>query len=152
MGRKPTHGVYFWLKTGRINPSIRGFRKLQNYLESMEKDLIESQGGAEHLTPAREILIKATIEAYGVVLLASMYCKREGILRPDRLKEGVIELQPVLGRQMLNFMSLLKQNLVALGLDPREAEKAFDVVDYAEKKYGNVRKGKERKKDGRTAD
>lgn len=140
---KAKHGIYFWLKTGRVNPSIRGYKKLQRYLEDMERDLIDLQGGPEKLTAAKEILIKATIEAYGVFLLASMYCKREGILRPDLLKKGIIELQPVLGRQFLAFLNTLRQNLLALGLDKRQADEALTPWELAKK----VDEEERRKKD-----
>jgi len=133
---KAKHGIYFWLKMGRVNPSIRGYKKLQRYLEDMERDLIDLQGGPEKLTAAKEILIKATIEAYGVLLLASIYCKRDGILRPDLLKKGIVELQPVLGRQFLAFLNTLRQNLLALGLDKKEADEVFDLQEYAREKYG----------------
>jgi len=97
--KNPKHGVYSWLDQKRINPSIRGHRKIQAYLEDLESQLVAMQGGPDQLTAAKQILIKSTIEAYGVVLLASVYCKDAGILRPDKKKEGVIELQPVLGKQ-----------------------------------------------------
>jgi len=138
---KATHGVYSWLQTGRINPSIRGYKKLQKYLEGMEKNLIDDQGGLENMTAAKEILIKATIEAYGVLFLASMYCKREGILRPDKMKRGIIELQPVLGHQFIAFMNTIRQNLLALGIDQRKADEALDLGKYVQERYG---KGKEK--------
>ena len=133
--KKSKHGIYFWLKTGRVNPSVRGYKKLQQYLKDIERDLIELQGGPEKITVAKEILIKGTIEAYGVLLLASIYCKREGILRPDLLEKGIVELQPVLGRQFLAFLNTLRQNLVALGLEKAEAEEVFDLHEYIRKKY-----------------
>ena len=134
--KRSKHQIYFWLKTGRINPSVRGYKKLQQYLKDMERDLIELQGGPEKITVAKEILIKGTIEAYGVLLLASIYCKREGILRPDMLEKGIVELQPVLGRQFLAFLNTLRQNLVALGLEKTEAEEVFDIHKYVKEKYG----------------
>ena len=139
---KATHGVYSWLQTGRINPSIRGYKKLQKYLEGMEKGLIDDSGGLENMTAAKEILIKATIEAYGVLFLASIYCKREGILRPDKMKRGIIELQPVLGHQFIAFMNTIRQNLLALGIDQRKADEALDLGKYVQERYGN---GKEKR-------
>ena len=133
---KAKHGIYFWLKTGRVNPSVRDYKKLQRYLEDMERDLIDLQGGSEKLTAAKEILIKATIEAYGVLLLASMYCKRDGILRPDLLKKGIVELQPVLGKQFLSFLNVLRQNLVVLGINKEQTDEVFDLQEYAREKYG----------------
>lgn len=133
---KAKHGIYFWLKMGRVNPSVRGYKKLQRYLEDMERDLIDLQGGPEKLTAAKEILIKATIEAYGVLLLASMYCKRDGILRPDLLKKGIVELQPVLGKQFLSFLNVLRQNLVVLGINKEQGDGILDLQSYVKEKYG----------------
>jgi len=132
--KRKRHGVYSWLKTGRINPSIRGYKKLQKYLQDMERELIDMQGGPGKLTPAKEILIKSVIEAYGVLFLASMYVKKEGVLRPDMLDKGVVELQPVLGKQFLAIINTLRQNLVALGLEKKEAEEVFDLQTYLKQK------------------
>lgn len=128
--KNPKHGVYSWLDQKRINPSIRGHRKIQSYLEDLESRLIEMQGGPDKITAAQEVLIKSTIEAYGVILLASVYCKDAGILRPDKQKQGVIELQPVLSKQFLAFMNTVRQNLLALGLDKKEAEDVLDLESY----------------------
>lgn len=128
------HGIHFWLGEGRINPSIRGYKKLQKYLEDMESELIDLQGGREKLTAAQEILIKGTIEAYGVILLASMHCKKEGILRPDKAEKGIIELQPVLGQQFLAFLNTVRQNLLALGLEKKKTNDVLDVYSYIEKR------------------
>ena len=92
------------------------------------------------MTAAKEILIKATIEAYGVLFLASMYCKREGILRPDKAKKNIIELQPVLGHQFIAFMNTIRQNLLALGIDKNKAEEGLDLGKYVEEKYGKGKK------------
>jgi len=129
MSRKVKHGGYLWLKEKRIHPSIRGHEKLQKYLNNLEKDLINDLGGPEQLTAAKEIMIKTVVEAYGFVLLSSMYCKKEGILRPDLLKRGIVELQPVLGKQFLAFMNSCRQSLVALGLE-RKAEEVIDIQTY----------------------
>ena len=128
--KNPKHGVYSWLDQKRINPSIRGHRKIQAYLEDIESQLQGMQGGPDKLTAAKQILIKSTVEAYGVILLASVYCKDAGILRPDKKKKGVIELQPVLGKQFLAFMNTIRQNLLALGLDKKEAEDVLDLDTY----------------------
>jgi hypothetical protein len=131
--KKQRSGIYSWLRTGRVNPSIRGHKKLQAYLMDLERKLSELQGSGG-MTAGREILIKSTVEAFGAVLLASMYCKRAGILRPDAAKKGVIEFQPVLGKQFLAFMNTIRQNLMALGLDPKKTEADFDLADYIKAK------------------
>jgi hypothetical protein len=130
------HGIYFWLKSGRINPSVRGHKKLQRYLEDVEADLINCLGGPEKVSAGQEILIKGTIEAYGVILLASMYCKKEGILRPDMFEKGVIELQPVLGKQLLSFLNTVRLNLISLNLNQGKVEEVLDLQRYLKENYG----------------
>jgi hypothetical protein len=132
--RRQKHGIYTWLKYGKINASVRGFRKLQRYLEGVERDLIGLQGGPERITIAQELLVKSVVESYGVLLLATMYCKREGILRPDRAKEGVIELQPVLGKQFIAYLNAIRQNLQTLGLDRKKADEVLDLGKYLEER------------------
>ena len=129
----PRHGVYSWLRKGRVNPSIRGHKELQRYLMSLERELTELQGPGG-MTAAKEILVKSTVEAFGAVLLAGMYCKQAGILRPDLARRGVIEFQPVLGKQFLAFMNTIRQNLMALGLDSRKGEEILDLGKYIELK------------------
>jgi len=128
------HGAYIWLRDNKIHPSIRGHRRLQKYLDDLEKDLSDQVG---ELTSAKEILIKTIIEAYGFILLASLYCKREGILNPKLLEKGIISLQPVLSTQFIAFMNSCRQSLVVLGLDKKKAEKVFSLdkikEEYKEK-------------------
>ncbi|MBN2243108.1 MAG: hypothetical protein JW793_10490 [Acidobacteria bacterium] len=90
--------------------------------------------GADGATAAKEILIKSTVEAFGVILLAAMFCKREGVIRPDLARHGVIELQPVLGKQFLAFLNSIRQNLVALGLDRKKADDVLDLGRYLDAK------------------
>jgi len=129
MNRKVKHGAHIWLKEKKIHPSIRGHEKIQKYLADLEKDLIKDLGGPEQLTAAKEIMIKTVVEAYGFILLSTLYCKKEGILNPMLLKRGVVELQPVLSRQFIAFMNSCRQSLVALGLE-RKAEEVIDIQTY----------------------
>lgn len=142
--KKVKHGIHTWLDKGRINPSVRGYRKLQKHLEDMESQLQDMQGGK--VTAAKRILIKSTVEAYGVILLASVYCKDAGILRPDKRKAGVIELQPVLGNQFLAFMNTIRQNLLALGLDKVEADDVMDLEQYIKQRDGALQASEDKKK------
>ena len=142
-----THGIYSWLKSGRINPSVRGYKKLQRYLEDVEANLINCLGGPDKVTAGQEILVKGTIEAYGVILLASIYCKKEGILRPDMFEKGVIELQPVLGKQLLSFLNTVRLNLICLNLTEGKVEDIVDLQTYVSENYGKKEKDHEPKAD-----
>lgn len=109
------HGIGFFLRTGRISPTVYGHRRLQEYLRDVERALVEEQGGAKLLSVKEELLIKSTMEAYGIILLAAMYCKKYGVLEPAKLKEGIIELQPILGKSMIAYQNTIRQNMLALG-------------------------------------
>jgi hypothetical protein len=132
-----THGIYGWLRTGKINPSVRGFKRLQRYLRDIEKNLTADLGGVESISAAQEILIKSTVQALGVLLLAGAYTQRYSILDPAKARRGILELQPVLGRSYIAFLNTIRCNLVALGLDRKKAEEALDLGKYLSQTYGN---------------
>lgn len=46
--KKITHGITFWLRTGKVNPSIQGYKKIQKYLADLEAQLIEEGGGVSY--------------------------------------------------------------------------------------------------------
>jgi len=145
--RRVRHGLYSWLKTGRINPSIRGHKRLQRYLREIEVDLIRDLGSEENLTTAQEVLVKTTVQAYGCLLLAGAYTQRYSILRPDQARKGILELQPVLGKQFIAFLNTVRQNLLALGLDRKEREPLSleDVIrEHDEKAEENARAAENR--------
>lgn len=128
------HGISTFLRTGTISPSVRGFRRIQKYLREIERDLTSDLGGPDNLTAAKEMLVKSTIQAYGVLLLAGAYTQRHSILDPVKARQGVIELQPVLGHQFIAFQNCIRQNLIALGLDRRKAEEPLDLGRYLAEK------------------
>jgi hypothetical protein len=123
------HGINFWLRTGKVNPSIRGYKKIQQYLVDLEKQLIDESGGAANLTAAREILIRSTIRAYGVVMLAELYASRYSVIRPDQAKHGVLALQPMLEHGYTGILAQIRANLSILGLDKREPEEVFLTIE-----------------------
>ena len=125
-GRQATHGIKFWLRHGKINPSIRGYKKLQKFLEDLERQLIEEQGGAANLTAARELLIRSTIRGYGVILLSEMLIAKYSVIRPDMAKRGVLQYQPIIERSYWGAQAQIRQSLLALGLD-RKPEPAEDL-------------------------
>ncbi len=127
-GRPAEHGVYSWISSGKITPSIQGSRRLQRYLEDYERALIREITGDNPgtLTPSRELLVKSVVEGYGVLLLSMMYVKKHGILDPEKIKKGIVSLQPVLSTSMIAYMNSIRQNLSALGLPADRIDEAFD--------------------------
>jgi len=141
IGRPVQHGIYSFLRTGKINPSLRGFKRIQKYLRDIERDLIADMGGPDNLTAGREVLVKSTVQAYGVLLLAGAYTQRYSILNPVQARRGVIELQPVLGKQYIAFLNTVRQNLALLGIDRKRAEDALTIQEV-------IREFDQRKGDG----
>lgn len=139
------HSAYLWIKDKRIHPSIAGHRKLRKYLRDIERDLISQYTGSDGLTPAKEIMIKSVIEAYGFILLGAVYCKRDGILNPVLLEKGIVSFQPILSNQFIAFMNSIRQNLISLGMDRKDAERVLSPMEYSqqfdEKKAKKVKKG-----------
>jgi hypothetical protein len=129
-----THGIYSFLRTGKVNPSVRGFKRIQKYLREIERDLTADLGGQDSLTAAQEVLVKTTVQAYGVLLLAGAYTQRYSILDPVKARRGILELQPVLGHQYIAFLNCVRQNLIALGLDRRRVEEPLDLGRYLAQK------------------
>jgi len=135
--KRLTHGIKFWLRTGKVNPSIRGCKKIQKYLADLETQLIEEGGGQANLTAAREILIRSTIRGYGVIMLAELYASRHSVVRPDQAKHGVLAFQPVLEKGYIGILAQIRANLLALGLDkrsPAEPDVLTFVAEFDRKK------------------
>ncbi len=157
-GRPITHGIKFWLRHGKINPSVRGYKKLQRFLEDLEKQLIEEQGGLRNLTAAREMLIRSTIRGYGVILLTEMYVAKYSVIRPDMAKRGVLQYQPILEKSYWGAQAQIRQSLMALGLDraPMPEPSLAEIIrEFDEKKAadeGGERQDKAEKGSGAGAE
>jgi len=140
--KKKAVGTDPWLKRGEIKPNVRGFKQLRKHVREMKMALIEDQGGIENMSAAKEILMNATIEAYGFILIAVAYCKDAGVIRPDMAEKDIIELQPVLGTQYLAFTNTIRQNLLALGLDKKRIEKVIKIEEIKKEFKEDKKKGK----------
>lgn len=129
------YGIGFFLKTGRINPSIRGHRKLQQYLKDIEDDLITEHGGLGQMSIKEEILIKTCVEGYGVILLATMFVRKNGIFSRESLKKGDYALVQVLDRSVVAYQNSLRLNLLALEKLRQSGGQRDELNDYIAKKY-----------------
>jgi len=130
------HGLGPWLKTKKISPSVRGYRRLQRYLRDIRRDIVNQLGGPGAITPTQEALVESTIQALGVQLLAGAYVQKYSILRPDQARRGILEFQPLLAKSLVAYANLVRMNLVALGLRERKDREEEDLYTYVERKYG----------------
>jgi hypothetical protein len=146
-GRPVVHGIKPWLRYGKISLSIRGHKKLQGFLENFEKQLIEEQGGMANLSAAKELLIRATIRAYGVILLSELYISKYSVIRPDMARKGVLQYQPILERSYWGAQAQIRQNLALLGLERKvpngELTLAQVIKEFDEEKARKADRGME---------
>jgi len=135
MSNKPVkHGIYAWLESARIAPSIRGYRRIRKYLRRVQEDLIQSLGGNERVTIQQRLLIDSAVRVLGVILLTWAFIERGGPMRPDSLEKGVLEFQPAVSKELLTASNVLRQNLLALGLEPKTTDEIWDLRHYLELK------------------
>lgn len=118
-----SHGIGSFIRMKRINPSIRGYKKLQEHILEMENQLIREQCEPEQLTAKEEMLIKGTVEAYAIILLGNMFVKKWGVLSPSKAKQGELEYQAILGKSMIAYQNTIRQNIMALESLKRDNEK-----------------------------
>lgn len=124
-----THGAASFLRTGRV-PSIRGKRRIQKRLNELRAALIEATPGSED--PRKLVLIGQIVEAQGFVMIIGEYVKRAGVLRPDKFRRGLLELQPVLG-SVASFMGAQRAAILALGLDSKKGAEILTPYEIVEK-------------------
>ena len=133
------HGIYLFLKHNQL-PSIRGRRKVQKILTDLESGLVAELGGWDKITPQQEMLVRATVKCYGVILLTELFVNKYSPLRPDLAKRGVLAYQPVLERSYLSFLNSARLNLAQLfpdGLQGKKADDALDLGRYLKEHYGD---------------
>jgi len=132
------HGAWSLAKA-RI-PSVRGVRKLNKELEGIRESL-------EKLTPQlnvkKQLLISQIVRTEGQIRLIEMYLRKAGILRPDKLRRGILDLQPSLANSYLAFLNVQRHAIMALGLDNDKASEIlapYEIVE--EQKDDNNRRNK----------
>ena len=122
------HGGHSFAASGKV-PSVKGVRKLKKDLEQLRTDL-------EKITPKmnvkKALIIGQICKAEGFILLIELYLKKAGILKPSRLKAGVIDVQPALGTTYLQLLNNQRSALALLGLDEQKFEEIkapYEIVE-----------------------
>lgn len=111
-------------------PSVKGARALTKYLNEVKASL---ELATPELNVKKAILINQVLKCEEKLNLIDMWVRKTGILRPDRAKKGLLDLQPALTNCYLGFMKAQRQALLALGIDSRESEKILTPLELAEK-------------------
>jgi len=115
------HGAYSLARTKNV-PSIRGVRALARHLDQVK---VQLETATPDLNVKKELLIGQIIKTEEKLCFIDMWLRKVGIIRADRIKRGLLELQPVLAHSYLGFLNTQRQALMALGIDSKDAERAL---------------------------
>lgn len=130
---KIKHGIEVFKRTGEFHPSIRGRQRLKRELEQLRDDILSA---IPSLTPQKELLLNETMRIVGCLWLAGLYMSKVGLFRESKLKDGILEPQPFVSSTLLAMENTLRLNLLALGLNSRQADKVqtpFEIVQKEER-------------------
>jgi hypothetical protein len=131
------HGVYAYLDKGKL-PSGRAWKRIQEEISRLRKELIDQYGGPEKIQPAVLCLLESAIEGLTIQKLSTLYVKKAGILRRDSLKDGDLSLHSVLSGQFISYANLVRLNLEAaarLADRKPQGEVIEDVLAYVARTY-----------------
>ena len=113
MGKGIRTGIMLWTTRGEL-PHRRGRKRIEATLTAFRAGIVDELGGESKITSAQEVLIEASIRGYGVILLADLHIPKCGPFHPGKAAEGVLELQPYLGKSFLAYVNNIRLNLAAL--------------------------------------
>lgn len=111
------HGAYSLARTKNV-PSIRGVKALARYLDRIKSEL---EGTTQDINVKKELLINQIVRTEEKMRLMDMWIKRTSLLRPDKARRGLLDLQPCL-YSYLAFMNTQRQALMALGLNKEKID------------------------------
>lgn len=135
------HGAYSLARTKNV-PSIRGVRELARYITQIKANL---EKATPDMNVKKELLINQVIKIEEKICFIDMWLRKTSVLRPDKARKGLIELQPVLANSYLAFLNSQRLALMALGIGSEEAERAmFPYEIEAEDSSKGNEKGKKK--------
>jgi hypothetical protein len=124
-GRRPTHGGFSFLATGKL-PEHR--RYILRYLTAARMQLIRDIGGSEENLSAQQIIIIDRI----ISKLGILRCVEEHVRETSIMKGH--ELAPALRASYLAYSNSLRLDLQALGIDKRVGDQVLDLGSYLRQK------------------
>ena len=126
------HGA--WLlkvkATGAV-PSLRGAKFIRADLARIRGELEAAMGA--RLTIQRQLLISQICRTEAQLRLIELYLHKSGIIRSDRAKEGIIDLQPCLSTSYISFLNTQRVAIVALGLEVEKVEAILTPYEVVER-------------------
>lgn len=126
------HGAYSLARTKNV-PSIRGVRALAMHLDQVK---VKLERATPDLNIKKDLLIGQVVKTEEKLCLIDMWVRKIGVLRPDRRRHGLLELQPALAHSYLAFMNSQRLALMALGIRSAEADRVlfpYELEAKAEK-------------------
>lgn len=123
------HGAWSLARSGKV-PTIRGARALGQRLEELQAEL---EKNTPKLNVKKELLIGQIVKTEGMICMIEMYLKKQGILRPDQYRRGIITPQPALSSTYLSLINSQRQAIMALGLEPIQMEEILTPYQIVEK-------------------
>jgi len=129
------HGAFSLARVRNV-PSVRGVRALAKHLDRVK---IELEKATPDLNVKKEILISQVVKTEEKLCLMDMWLRKTGMIKADKARKGLLELQPCL-LSYLGFLNSQRLALTALGLGDRQTadilriQDLVDEVDKDEKK------------------
>lgn len=112
-------------------PSVRRLRGIRRKLMQTEARIVDALGGPDDISPQKEALVAVAMKALSIAYLIELYCNRHGVIRPDDLERGVVDVQPALEKS-LRFYSEARQSLTAAGLERKKIDETLNLGRYVE--------------------
>ena len=122
---RKTSGAWLFLKSGKI-PSVRGKRRIGRELSTLREKLMEQVPDSDDVR--RQVLIGQIIRAEGFCLLIESFLKRFGVLDPQALSRGQVEIQGSLNA-VVSFSNMQARAIGQLGMDSK-AREALSLGKY----------------------
>jgi len=123
---RKTSGAWLFLKSGRV-PSVRGKRRIQRELSALREKLMQAVPGSDDVR--KQVLIGQIIRCEGFCLLIESFLKRFGVLDPQALSQGQVQVQGSL-TALVSFMNSQARAVASLGMDKREAADVLNLGKY----------------------
>jgi len=110
------------------------YRKLRHRLEQIRSDI---EAITPNMNAKKRLMIEQIIRTEGMISLIEMYLKKCGIVKPDKFRRGVVDLQPSLATSYLALLNTQRHAVLALGLNKEKAEEVltpFQIVEQEKRK------------------
>jgi len=120
------HGIYSLDKI----PSIRGARALSKHLDWIK---VELENAIPDMDVRKELLINQVVKLEQKICLADMWMRKAGIIRRDKLKEGYLEMHPILAASYVALMNSQRLALRDLGIEGEKASRILTPTQLAAK-------------------